>query len=317
MADGDRLRGLPRRGPEYADRRNRVNLARQRSTAGGLTLGWPRGRWQAKRRTRRYSAAMLRYFPFRQDLLAPVPAKEIYIKRGPGRGWPEECPPIRSANAFGFDLLANFDLTFTRSRNGWRVQGDRLIDSDFDYAAAPDSPGMPLSQRYAWFWEKGQALPHAISDNVYRAIANQVKVSSFLFLKTDPNELLLMTDVPNVQRPWRPITALVETDWYPASYPWHCVIELDRSARRIRIHKGEPLCRVVPVRRDTYFAQQMGTAEFDDFFARGQQWLAAHGSFEHQDRPAQTAASPPPPGIANITRTYGRQQAKSKFLVIT
>jgi hypothetical protein len=269
---------------------------------------------------------MLRYFPFRQELFAPAPAREIYVKRGPGRGWPEECPPIRSANAFGFDILANFDLTFVQSRGGWRTTDDRVIDSDFDYAGSHDSPGKPLSQRYAWFWEKGQTLPHVISDNVYRAISNQVKVSSFLFLKTDPNELLLMTDVPNLQRPWRPITALVETDWYPASYPWHCVIELDRSVKRIKIRKGEPLCRVVPVRRDTYFAQQMGAGEFDDFFARGQQWLATHGSFEHQQRPADVAAAAAPAGVAemadaagvaDITRTYGRQQAKSKFLVIT
>jgi len=45
----------------------------------------------------------------------------------------------------------------------------------------------------------------------------------------NPNELLLMTDVPNSNRPWRAMTALIETDWYPASYPWHAVIELDRQ----------------------------------------------------------------------------------------
>jgi hypothetical protein len=179
-----------------------------------------------------------------------------------------------------------------------------VLQSDFDYAGSDESPGKPLAQQYAWFWEKGQRIPHVISDNVYREINNQVKVSSFLFLKTDPNELLLMTDVPNLKRPWRATTALIETDWYPASYPWHCVIELDRNQKRISIKKGEPLCRVIPVRRDTYFAQQMSPAGFDDFFARGQQWLSTHGSFEHQ-------------GVADITRTYVKQQAKSKFVVMS
>src|SRR5436853_4394578 len=111
---------------------------------------------------------MLHYFKFRQDLFAPRPGKEVYFKRGAGKGWPEECPPIRAANAFGFDLLANFDVTFARQRNGaWRVREDVVIESDFDYAARDDSPGKPLVQQYAWFWQKGQKLPHVISDNVY------------------------------------------------------------------------------------------------------------------------------------------------------
>ena len=246
---------------------------------------------------------MLHYFKFRQELFDPQPAKEIYIKRGAGKGWPEECPPIRAANAFGFDLLANFDVAFVRSKNGWKVEDDVVIDSDFDYASNDEGDGKPLSQQYAWFWEKGQKLPHVISDNVYDVIRNQVKISSYLFLKTDPNELLMMTDVPNLQRPWRAITALIDTDWYPASYPWHCVVELDPGEKRIEIKKGDPLCRVLPVRRDTYFAQQMTPQSFDDFFARGQKWLATHGKFEHE-------------GTVDITRTYVRQQVKSKFVVL-
>ena len=64
---------------------------------------------------------MLHYFKFRQELFDPQPAKDVYLKRGKGRGWPEECPPIRAANGFGFDLLANFDVTFTRKRSGgWK-----------------------------------------------------------------------------------------------------------------------------------------------------------------------------------------------------
>jgi hypothetical protein len=251
---------------------------------------------------------MLHYFKFRQDLFGPAPAKEIYSKPGPGKGWPIECPPIRAANAFGFDLLANFDLTFIQSRGKWRVEKDTVIESDFHYSPEsagdelPDSVGQPLVQQYAWFWQRGQKLPHPISDNVYEKISNQVKVSSFLFLATDPNELLLMTEVPNQQRRYRAMSALVDTDWYPASYPWHVVLELDRSQKRIEIARGEPICRVIPVRRDTYFAREMSGNQFDDFFSRGQQWLAAHGRVQHE-------------GVVDITHTYVRQQVMSKFLV--
>ncbi|HYO09799.1 MAG TPA: hypothetical protein VER17_12580 [Tepidisphaeraceae bacterium] len=261
---------------------------------------------------------MLHYFKFRQELFDPAPAKDVYVKRAPGKGWPEECPPIRAANAFGFDVLANFDLTFVQNRGRWEVVKDVVIDSDFDYAGSDDSPGRPLTQQYAWFWDKGQTIPHVISDNVYREIRHQVKVSSYLFLQTDPNELLLMTQVPNLRRPWRAMTALIDTDWYPASYPWHAVIELDPSARRVAIRKGEPLCRLIPVRRDAYFARQMSPQSFDDFFARGQKWLATHGRFEHE--PAGSEGEPlapaPPAGVADITRTYVKQQVRSKFVVM-
>jgi hypothetical protein len=248
---------------------------------------------------------MLHYFKFRQDLLAPQPGRDVYLNRARGKGWPEECPPIRAANAFGFDLPANFDVTFTRSRNGtWKADPDVVIESDFDYSATDEQEGRPLTQQYAWFWEKGQKLPHVITDNVYEQIRNQVKISTFLFLKTDSNEVLIMTEVPNLRRPWRCLTALIDTDWYPASYPWHCVIELDDAEKRISIKKGEPLCRVIPVRRDTYFAGEMTPHDFDAFFARGQKWLSTHGRFEHE-------------GTVDITRTYVKQQVKSKFVVLT
>ena len=256
---------------------------------------------------------MLHYFKFRQDLLDPVPARDVYVKRGPGKGWPEECPPIRAANAFGFDILANFDLTFVQNRGRWEIKKDVIVESDFNYAGSDEeSDGLPLSQRYAWFWEKGQKIPHVISDNVYREISNQVKVSSFVFLQTDANEQLLMTDIPNLSRPWRAMTALIETDWYPASYPWHAVIELDRAEKRIIIKRGEPICRLVPVRRDAYFAKQMSPQSFDDFFDRGQRWLATHGKFEHEAAGVDAAAK----GVADITRTYVKQQVRSKFVVM-
>jgi len=245
---------------------------------------------------------MLHYYKFRQDLFAPQPGRDVYVKRKSGRGWPEECPPIRAANAFGFDLLANFDVTFVQSRGRWGVVRDIVIDSDFDWAANEAAPGKPLTQQYAWFWAKGQKLPHVISDHVYAQISNQVKISSFLFMRTDANELLLMTDPPNQDRPFRAMSALIDTDWYPASYPWHTVIELDRRQKKITIRKGEPICRIIPVRRDTYFAGQMSQGGFDEFFARGQQWLATHGK-------------PQPTGVVDITRTYVRQQVRSKFVV--
>ena len=72
---------------------------------------------------------------------------------------------------------------------GWRRTSSSRATSTTP--ASEDAEGKPLTQQYAWFWEKGQKLPHVISDNVYAEISNQVKVSSFLFLKTDPNEMLL------------------------------------------------------------------------------------------------------------------------------
>ena len=253
---------------------------------------------------------MIRFHKFRQDLFDPMPAQDVYVKRGPGRGWPEECPPVRAANGFGFDLLANFDVTFVRQRNGtWRADPDIVITSDFDYAASEDAPPKPLTQQYAWFWQKGQTIPHVISDNVFKHIRNQVKISSFLFIKTDANEMLLLTDVPNLRRPYRAVSALVETDWYPASYPWHMVIELDPREKRVRLKKGDPVCRIVPVRRDSYFAQPMSTDEFDDFFQRGQKWLTTHGRVPEQPDAKRD-------GTLDITRTYVRQQLRSRFVVI-
>jgi hypothetical protein len=256
---------------------------------------------------------MLHYFKFRQDLFDPVPATDIYGKIEKGRGRPQECPPLRAANAFGWDVLANFDVTFVRNRDGsWRCEEDVVVASDFDYAP-PESegPGAPLTQNYAWFWEKGQKVPHVITDNVYDSIKNQVKISTFLYLKTDPNELLMFTDIPlpGHRRPWTAMTAVVDTDWYPASYPWHGVLVLDPKEKKIKVHRGEPICRLIPLRRDTYFAKQMSPGEFDEFFERGQQWLTTHGKMiddpHHQSE-----------GTLDITKTYVRQQIKSKFVVM-
>ncbi|MFT3788324.1 MAG: hypothetical protein QM770_19490 [Tepidisphaeraceae bacterium] len=256
---------------------------------------------------------MIHYYKFRQDTLDPVPARDVYVKRPPGRGWPEECPPIRAANACGFDILASFDLTFIQRKPTpsnpcpWRVEPDIVLTSDFDWAATDDAEGAPLTQQYAWFWEKGQKLPHPISDNVYEAIKNQLKISSLLYLKTDPNEQLLMTDIPNLVRPFRTVSALVDTDWYPASYCYHIAIELDPAHKKIEIKKGDPLCRMMVVRRDTYFAKQMTPEEFDTFFERGQGWLSTHG------RPHEAAEDS---GHLDITHTYSKQQLKSRFVTM-
>lgn len=250
---------------------------------------------------------MIHYFKFRQDIFPPAPARDIYVKPGPGKGWPDECPPIRAAQGFGYDVLANFDVVFTYARGRWRVEPDIVLESDFNYAAAEDSDGAPLCQQYAWFWRKGQKLPHPITDNVYAKIRHQVKISTFLFLQSDPNEVLLMTEIPNSRRPWRGMTALIETDWYAAAHPWHTVIELDPSHKRISLKKGEPLCRLIPLRRDTYFAQPMQERQFDSYFAHSQQWLAAHGRTEHDEAAA---------GVRDITRTYVKQQIRSKFIVM-
>lgn len=268
---------------------------------------------------------MLQFFKFRQDLLDPAPARDVYERRSAGRGWPEECPPIRAANGFGFDILANFDLVLEQGADGWRVREDLVVESDWNWAPGDDEddPGAPLQQGYAWFWERGQTVPHPIDDHVYAQVRHQVKVQSFLYLKTDPNELLYMTEVPNRdRRPWRALSAVIETDWYPASYPWHCVLELDPAAERIEIARGEPLCRLLPVRRDTYFARPMGPDEFDEFFTRGQGWLARHGrppassETEGKGKKRKGKRQPEPTGLRDITRTYGKQQIRSRFVVL-
>ena len=48
----------------------------------------------------------------------------------------------------------------------------------------------------------------------------------------------------------------------------------------------------------------MSPSAFDDFFARGQRWLATHGQVQHE-------------GTVDLTRTYVKQAVKSKFVVMT
>jgi hypothetical protein len=253
---------------------------------------------------------MLTYYKFREEIPDPVPARPTYAPRESGRGWPDECPPLRAANAFGWDVLASHDMVFRQRDGRWTIDDPVELETDWEYApraeeaaAETDAEGVPLRQRNAWFWDEDQVLPHAITKNVYREIDNQVKVSTFLFLSTGENELLYLTDIPNLRRPFRVVSALLETDWYPASYPWHCVLELDRGETTIELRRGEPLCRLFLVRRDAYFAREMAPEEFALFFHRTQEWLSRHGKGERE-------------GMVDITGNYGKQQRPARFSVI-
>jgi hypothetical protein len=244
---------------------------------------------------------MLRFFKFHAGLPDPAPARESYGPRSRGRGWPDQCPPLRAANAFGWDVIAAFAMTFTRSRDGsWRLARPHDVVSDWAYDGGGGAE--PLVQRNAWFWEKGQKIPHVISPNVFQHLRNQVKVSTFLYLETDPGELLVIGEIPNQRRPYRAFTALIDTDRYPASYPWHCVLELDARERKVTIEKGEPFCRLAVVPRATFTARAMSDATFGRFFERGQEWVLRH-------------AKGPPSEMMDITGAYARQQKKARFHV--
>lgn len=248
---------------------------------------------------------MLHYFRFNADLPQPRAAKPVYIKREKGSGWPEHCPPVRAANAFGFDVINPFDMRFRRDRNGdWELEEAVEVHSDIDL----DNGMTPHPQLNAWFWEKGQTRPHVITDNVHAQIRHQVKISTFLYLRSDSGELVWMRGVPNVRRPWSIIESIVETDWYFPAHPWHTVIELPRiendpATREVFIPAGEPLCRLVTIARAEYEAREMSGPEFGALFTQGQEWLAAHGRDLHEDD-------------LDITGAYAKQQKGAQFVVI-
>jgi hypothetical protein len=247
---------------------------------------------------------MLHFFKFRSELPGPTPARETYLPPRKGRGWPDQCPPLRAANAFGWDVPAAFDVAFRRGRDGrWRIEGEVDVESDWAWGKGRGADvAAPLVQRNAWFWDENQEVPHRITPNVSAAVRNQVKLSTFLYARTDPGELLVITGVPNLARPFLAFTAMIDTDRYPASYPWHCVLDLDPRERVIRIARGEPVCRLFVVRRARYRARAMSDAEFDRFFARGQRWLARHGKG-------------PPSEMMDITGAYARLRRKAVFTV--
>jgi hypothetical protein len=248
---------------------------------------------------------MLHYFKFNSALPDPVPAREAYARRAKGRGWPEQCPPLRAANAFGWDVPAACEMVFRKRRGGgWKLEHDVEVESDWAWSPRGADPreGRPLTQHAAWFWDEGQTIPHVISRNVYARLRDQVKVSTFLYLWTDRGELLSIGEVPNQRRPFRVFSALLDTDRYPASYPWHCVIELDARESEIVIPKGAPLCRLTLARRARYAAREMSLGEFDRFFERGQRWLKRHGKGEPSD-------------MMDITGAYARLRDPARFSV--
>ena len=249
---------------------------------------------------------VLRFAKFRQEMLDPIPGRDVYAKRPAGRGWPEECPPIRAANAYGFDCRANYDVTLAFDGDVWKAEPAVEVASDFDWSPDEEVPGRPLVQRAAWFWERGQTLPHAISDDVWPSVRDQAKLSTFLFLETDPNEILLMQDVPwrGSDPGFRVVPAVIETDWYAASYPWHVVLQLDPARSPVTIRRGDVLCRLTPLQRAAHFARPMSGGEFGDFFDRAQRWVATHGS-ETRD-----------PGVRDLRKTYVRQQVRPAFKVL-
>lgn len=243
----------------------------------------------------------MRYYRFNSDLPHPVPARPVYRKCPSGSGWPEHCPPIRTANAYGWDIINPFKMRFIRDPQGeWTLPDSVEVHADVEL----DGNVVPEPQLNAWFWEKGQQRPHVITDNVYLQIRNQVKVSTFLYLQTDPGEILLIRGIPNLARPWGTTEAIIETDWYFPAHPWHCVLELPRieesPVSEVIIAEGEPLCRVVPLQRADFSAQEMSGHAFALAFQDGQRWLSAHGRN-------------PVGRDLDITGTYAKQQKLAEF----
>lgn len=247
---------------------------------------------------------MLHWFRFHASVLPPQPARATYRIRPSGRGHPEECPPLRAACCYGFDVCATFAMTFLRNdtEGGWKLEAPVELEADWAWAPEGHAPAAPQIQVNAWFWERGQQVPHVISDDAFPLLRDQVKLSTWLYLRTDPDELLCITDIPNHFRPWRAYTALVDADAYPASYPWHCVLELDRRMERIHIAAGEPICRIFTVPRAAFVAQEMSGEEFGAFFEAGQEWLAEHGKTTQED-------------LTDITGAYARLMRPAKFSV--
>ena len=243
----------------------------------------------------------LSYYRYTADMPHPVPAKAVYRSGLQGQGWPEHCPPLRAASAYGWDVINPFRMRFFRGDNGyWDIEEAVEVISDVDL---PN--GMtPHPQINAWLWEKGQERPHVISPNVYEHIAHQVKVSTFLYLQTAPDWMISIRPIPGFERPWSALEAIVESDWYWPAHPLHGVIELplDANVREVIIEEGEPLFRLSPVRRDTFEAKEMSDAQFSQYFDQGQRWLAEHGKQVEGDDVV-------------LTGVYAKQQEAARFKV--
>jgi len=244
---------------------------------------------------------ILSYYRYMADLPHPKPAKAVYRSGLEGSGWPEHCPPIRAASAYGWDVINPFDMVFSRNEeNRWGLDGAMEVHSDVDL---PN--GMtPHPQLNAWFWEKDQKRPHLISTHVYEHIAHQVKLSTFLYLKTKPNWMTWIRSIPGLDRPWKTVEAVVESDWYWPAHPLHGVIELplDLNIQKVVIKAGEPLFRLVPVERLNTEAKEMSDANFAEYFEAGQTWLANYGKRVEGDD-------------VMLTGVYAKQQQAPSFKV--
>lgn len=243
---------------------------------------------------------MLNYYRFMADLPHPAPARGVYRTGLEGQGWPEHCPPIRTASSYGWDVINPFDMHFIRENKNWTLEETVEVKSDFDL------PGglVPHPQLNAWFWEKDQKRPHMIHENVYDKIKHQVKVSTFLYLQTEKDWLVCIRAIPGLERSWTAIEAIVETDWYWPAHPMHGVIELPRdpSIKEVEIKAGEPLFRLTPVHRSFFEAREMSDQQFSVFFEKGQTWLAENGKQIDGDD-------------LMLTGVYAKQQKMAKFTV--
>lgn len=197
---------------------------------------------QARRRCNVGLRASMRYFRFHSDLPHPVPATRP-APPGPGSGWPEQCPPMQAAAAFGWDVINPFEIRFDPGEESWELHdavevGGADLEERGDVAA--------FDQDNCWQWDPKQVLPHRISPHVYPEVRNQAKVSTYLYLQTPPGWALMMSDIPNAHRRFRVLSALLDTDWYYSAHPWHAVVELPRvpEGEPVVIAEGEPLCRL-------------------------------------------------------------------------
>jgi hypothetical protein len=208
----------------------------------------------------------------------------------------------RGPDAFGWDVLAPFDMTFRRMKEGWKHLDPIDLESDFGVGAegrrrlrATDDAGQRL------VLGQGARTPHKISDDVWPELRDQVKVSTYLRMKTDRDELLMLGEVPNRIVPWRAFTAVLDTRPSSGVLSVARVLILDRREKEIRIDKGTPLFRLTLHTRKNYRSKPMTDAGFDTFFTRGQEWLRKHARGVVGD-------------TADIRGAYVKQQRNARFL---
>ncbi|CAK9022586.1 unnamed protein product [Durusdinium trenchii] len=263
-----------------------------------------RERERVSRSARVARGASLRYFRFHSELPHPVPAERPAQK--PGSGWPEQCPPMQAARAFGWDVINPFEIRFDPGEESWKLH-DAVEVGGGDLEERGEVGA--FDQDNCWQWDPNQVLPHRISPQVFPEIRNQAKVSTYLYLQTPPGWAILMGDIPNAHRRFRILSAMLDTDWYFPAHPWHAVVELPKfvEGEPVIIPAGEPLCRLTPVRRGSYSAAEMRPDQFKMLYEKGQAWLEENG------RPSEDPEAPA--GALDIRGCYARQQRRFDFQV--